>query len=124
MTAQTFNAIGITTLNDETKVRFSNDTIRHITRFNKAGAERIEFVDLPHEMTKIEALEHMLTCPEFQSEDDQATITDTLEEKVKKAAQVTARKSRVKAQSLSLSAIAKRNRKITSATDILGAVHG
>lgn len=120
MTTQLFNAAGITTLDNITKVRYSNDIVRHVKKFSKAGAERIDFVDLPQEMTKIDALKFMLTHPDFQSEDDQATIVETLEEKVKKATHVPIpRKKKLP----TLDSIASRNRKDTTVTDILSVIN-
>jgi len=71
-------------------------------------------------MTKIDALKYMLTCREFSSEDDQATILDTLADKEKEA-----RKGEVKVKkNISLDAIKNRPRKDVSVNDILEAVNG
>ncbi len=59
--------------------------VRRVKQFSKGGADRIDFIDLPQPMTKIDALKHMLTCKEFQSQDDQATIQDILEDKIKES---------------------------------------
>ena len=120
MTAQTFKVVGITVHNNEAKVRFTHDMARRVKQFSKGGAERIDFIELPNEMTKIDALKYMLTCKEFSSEDDQATIRDTLEDKEREAHKGTVR---VKAKP-SLDAIKNRPRKDVSVADILGAVNG
>lgn len=99
---------------------FTHDMVRRVKQFSKGGASRIDFVELPEEMTKIDALKYMLTCREFQSEDDQATINDTLEDKIKES-----RKGEVKVKkNISLDAIKNRPRKDVSVNDILEAVNG
>jgi hypothetical protein len=120
MTTQTFKVVGITEHNGNSKVRFTHDMVRRVKQFSKGGATRIDFIELPTEMTKLEALRYMLTCPEFQSEDDQATINDTIEDKEKEARKGTIR---VKKE-VSLDAIKNRPRKDVSVNDILEAVNG
>lgn len=120
MTTQTFKVVGITEHNGNAKVRFTHDMVRRVKQFSKGGASRIDFIELPEEMTKIDALKYMLTCREFQSEDDQATINDTLEDKLREAG-----KGEVKVKkNISLDAIKNRPRKDVSVTDILEAVNG
>jgi hypothetical protein len=120
MTTQTFKVVGITEHNGNVKVRFTHDMVRRVKQFSKGGAERIDFVELPTEMTKIDALKYMLTCKEFSSEDDQATINDTLEDKIREF-----RKGEVKVKTKpSLDAIKSRPRKDVSVDDILEAVNG
>jgi hypothetical protein len=81
----TFKIAGITTHNTSTKVRFTDDLVRRIKQFSKGGATRIDLIELPSPMTKIDALKYMATHPEFQSPADQATIADTLADKEKEA---------------------------------------
>lgn len=85
MANQTFKVAGITTHNGNTKVRFTDDMVRRIKQFSKGGASRIDLIELPSEMTKIEALQYMATHAEFQSAGDQATISDALADKQKEA---------------------------------------
>ena len=122
MTTQTFKVVGITEHNGNTKIRFTHDMVRRVKQFSKGGATRIDFIDLPEPMTKIEALKYMLTCKEFASEEDQATIQDTLEDKEREARKGTGT-VKVKAKP-SLDAIKNRPRKDVSVADILGAVNG
>jgi hypothetical protein len=82
---QTFKVAGITTHNGNAKVRFTDDMVRRIKQFTKGGASRVDFVELPSEMTKVEALKYLATLPEFASPSDQATIADTLADKTKEA---------------------------------------
>jgi hypothetical protein len=119
MTTQTFKVVGITEHNGNAKVRFTHDMVRRVKQFSKGGAGRIDFIELPTEMTKLEALRYMLTCPEFQSEDDQATINDTIEDKEKEARKGTVRVNK----SVSLDDIKNRARKDITVTDILEAVN-
>ena len=86
MAKQTFKVAGMTTNNGNTKVRFTDDDmVRRIKQFTKGGHTRVDFVDLPSEMTKIEALNYLATHANFQSPADQATIADTLADKTKEA---------------------------------------
>jgi hypothetical protein len=120
MTTQTFKVVGITEHDGNVKVRFTHDMVRRVKQFSKGGAQRIDFIELPTEMNKIDALKYMLTCREFSSEDDQATIQDTLEDKIKEFG-----KGGVKVKkTVSLDAIKNRPRKDVSVDDILEAVNG
>jgi hypothetical protein len=120
MTTQTFKVVGITEHDGNVKVRFTHDMVRRVKQFSKGGAQRIDFIELPTEMNKIDALKYMLTCREFSSEDDQATIQDTLEDKIKEFS-----KGGVKVKkTVSLDAIKNRPRKDVSVDDILEAVNG
>ena len=118
---QTFKVAGITIHNGNAKVRFTDDMVRRIKQFTKGGASRVEFVELPSEMTKVEALKYLATLPEFASPSDQATIADTLEDKTKEASKGNVK---VKATKPSLDAIKARSKKNkeVSAEDILAAV--
>ncbi len=119
MTTQLFTVVGITTNNEVTKVRFTDDMVRRIKQFSKGGASRIDFIELPSPMTKIEALKYMLTTKEFSSEDDQATISEVLEDKEKDAS-----RGQVKVKTPSLDNIKNRPRKAVTVTDILETING
>lgn len=89
MTDKTFIAVGITTSTTPkkgqvTKVRFSNNIVRRVKKLVKSDASRFDFVELPHPMKKLEALHYMLTRSEFSSAEDQATITDSIEDRTPK----------------------------------------
>jgi len=120
MTTQTFKVVGITVHNGNAKVRFTDDMVRRVKQFTKGGATRCDFIELPSEMTKIEALKYMLTCKEFSSAEDQTTIEDTLSDKEREA---TKGEVRVKAKP-SLNAIKARPRKDVTVEDVLEAVNG
>jgi hypothetical protein len=85
MASQTFKVAGITVHNGNAKVRFTDDMVRRIKQFSKGGATRIDLIELPSEMTKIEALKHLQAHADFQSAEDQATIADSLADKEKEA---------------------------------------
>lgn len=85
MANQTFKVAGITTHNGTTKVRFTDDMIRRVKQFAKGGASRIDLIELPSEMTKIEALKYLASHDTFKSAEDQATISDALADKEKVA---------------------------------------
>ena len=123
MSVQTFKVVGITVHNGNAKVRFTDDMIRRIKQFNKGGATRCEFIELPSEMTKIEALKYMLTRPEFASAEDQATINDSIEDREKESRknEVKVKVSKAKPSLDAIKARAK-NKSETTVTDVLDAV--
>ena len=94
--SQLFKVAGITTHGDMTKVRFTGDLVRRIKQFSKGGAARIDLVELPSAMTKVDALKYLATLPEFQSPADQATISDSLTDRVKETAPKVAKAPKVK----------------------------
>lgn len=83
MSEKTFKVVGITVHNGNAKVRFTDDMIRRIKQFTKGGASRCQFIELPNEMTKVEALKYMATHSDFQSVEDQATINDAVADREK-----------------------------------------
>lgn len=110
---QTFKVVGITVHNGNAKVRFTDDMVRRVKQFTKGGATRCDFVELPSEMTKVQALKHMLTLPEFANAGDQATIGDALSDREKEASKGTVK---VKATKPSLDAIKARGKKAVKET--------
>lgn len=113
MTNQTFKVAGITAHGDMIKVRFTDDLVRRIKQFTKGGASRCTFVELPTEMTKVEALTYLQTHADFQSPSDQATISDALEDRVKEAGKGTVKVTKTKAKP-SLAAIKARPKKVAA----------
>lgn len=124
MANQTFKVAGITVHNGNAKVRFTDDMVRRIKQFTKGGASRADFVELPTEMTKVEALKYMQTHADFQSAEDQATIADSLADREKAPATVKVKVSKAKAKP-SIDAIKARAKKPVkadvTAEDILNA---
>jgi len=118
MTTQTFKVVGITVHNGNAKVRFTDDMVRRVKQFTKGGASRCEFIELPNEMTKLEALKYMLTQPQYQSDENQATINDSIQDREKEASKGTVK---VKAKP-SIDAIKARSKKATTTVaDVLAA---
>ena len=85
MANNTFKVAGITSHGTSTKVRFTDDMIRRVKQFAKGGAERIDLIELPSAMSKIEALKYLASHETFKSAEDQATIADCLADKEKEA---------------------------------------
>jgi hypothetical protein len=59
-TDKKFAVAGVSTLDGKTKVRFANDTMR-IKILAKNGHTDVELIELPHEMTKAEIAQHMIS---------------------------------------------------------------
>ena len=118
-TTQVFKVAGITTHGDSTKVRFTDDMVRRIKQFTKGGASRVDLVELPTAMTKVEALTYLKSHADFQSAADQATIADSLADRVKevkvKEVKVKVAKAKVKP---SLDAIKARAKKTAPAVAV------
>jgi hypothetical protein len=57
-TDKKFAVAGVSTLEGKTKLRFANDTMR-IKILAKNGHKDVELVELPVEMTKAEAVQHL-----------------------------------------------------------------
>lgn len=112
-TSQTFKVAGITVHNGNAKVRFTDDMVRRVKQFTKGGATRCDFIELPSEMTKVEALKYMQTNELFASAEDQATIADSLADREKEAKKGTVK---VKATKPSLDAIKARGKKAVKET--------
>ena len=119
---QTFKVAGITTHNGNAKVRFTDDMVRRIKQFTKGGASRVDFIELPSEMTKIEALKYMAAHADFQSPSDQATIADTLEDKSKEASKGEVKVKAAKTKP-SIDAIKARAKKEVTPEQVLAAVN-
>jgi hypothetical protein len=120
MTSQTFTVIGITISSDgNTKVRFANDIVRRIKLFAKSGHTRIDLIELPNAMSKIEALRHIMRRPEFSSDEDQSTINDCLETKLADEHKNMGKK---KTTAMSLENIASRTKKNVTVETILDAI--
>jgi len=102
MTAEkTFTVAGTATQNGVTKARFANDLVARIKILNKSGCTDINLVELPHPMTKLQALQHLQTIGVTAGDAGHA-VTEKLAEKtrVAKAAEirVSVKPAAVKAQ--------------------------
>ena len=127
MSKNLFKVVGITVHNGNAKVRFTDDLARRVKQFTKGGATRCDFVELPSEMTKVDALRYMLTQSDFQSAADQATINDSIQDREKEAGKgevkVKAKSVKTKAKPSidSIKARGKKKAAETSVEDVLAA---
>lgn len=126
---QLWTCVGITVHNDVAKVRFGVDRIRRVKQFTKGGATRIDLVDTPSEMNKLDALNFLKSHPDFQSAMDQSVITDAYDYRAKVAGRATGevkvRVPRQKKDKPSLDSIKARARKAkaeVSAEELVQAV--
>lgn len=124
MAKQTFKVAGITTHGTVSKVRFTDDLIRRVKQFSKGGATRIDLMDLPNEMTKIEALQYLQKHENCQSPEDQALIADALADRTKEANKGEVKVKTSKASKPSIDAIKARSKKTKEVTaqEVLAAV--
>ena len=112
-TSQLFKVAGITVHNGNAKVRFTDDMVRRIKQCAKGGASRIDLIELPSEMTKVEALKYLATQELFNNASDQATIADALADREKTASkgEVTVKASKAKPSIDAIKARAKSTKK-------------
>jgi hypothetical protein len=109
------------------KVRYGTDIVRVTKMLNSQkkiwhkptgsclSPVRVDMVELPNPMTKIEACNYMLTLPEFQSPADQALIHDAIYSRTPKA-------PRVKKEKSSIDTLKQRRKNVTE-LDILAAIN-
>jgi CCR4-NOT transcriptional regulation complex NOT5 subunit len=112
---QLWTCVGITVHNGDAKVRFGVDRVRRIKQFTKGGATRIDLVDLPSEMNKLDALNFLKAHAEFQAPEDQAVISEAYDYRAKVASkavgEVKVRAIRAKKEKPSLDSIKARAKK-------------
>ena len=77
-TDKLFTVAGTSKLNGEYKVRFANDTMR-IKVLTKSGHEDITLVELPSEMSKLDAIKFIAGLDEFQTVGSKTAIADYLD---------------------------------------------
>jgi len=125
MAKQSFKVAGITTHGTSTKVRFTDDLVRRVKQFSKGGASRIDLMELPSEMTKLEALAYLQAHADFQSPSDQATISDAITDRSKEANKGVVKVKVTKAKAKpSIDAIKSRAKKeLTPAQVLAAALH-
>ena len=83
-TEKLFTVAGTATQNGVTKARFANDLVARIKILNKAGCTDINLIELPHAMTKLQALQHLQTVGITEGDAGYA-VASKLAEKVKEA---------------------------------------
>jgi hypothetical protein len=112
---QLWTCVGITVHNGDAKVRFGVDRVRRIKQFTKGGATRIDLVDLPSEMNKLDALNFLKAHAEFQAPEDQAVISEAYDYRAKVASkavgEVKVSATRAKKEKPSLDSIKARAKK-------------
>lgn len=110
------------------KVRFGNDLAGRIKILAKAAqASRLDFVELPTPMNKVDSLKYLATLELFKSSSDQATIADALSSREDKPTKPAKEPKTAKVKSttaLSIDSIKARTRKPdVTPTDVLNAVN-
>ena len=105
MSEQLFKVAGITVHNGNAKVRFTDDLIRRVKQFTKGGATRIDLIELPNAMTKLEALKYLQAHADYQAGDDQALISDAIADREKASKKGEVKVKATKAEKPSLEAI-------------------
>jgi hypothetical protein len=126
------------TRSEKTKVRYGTDMVRLVKMLTGPtkvedrtlgiclAPQRVELVELPSGMVKLDALRFLATHDKFQSPEDQAVISEELDKREPKAPRakrkdvVKVPKAKVKSK-LSLDTIVKRGKKDVAVADILAA---
>jgi hypothetical protein len=80
MTTKTYKYAGVSTSNGKTKIRFANDIMR-IKVLDKNGHEGVNIKELPTEMLKGDAVQHLSSIG-FAGED--SNVKDALKKAAKK----------------------------------------
>jgi hypothetical protein len=103
-----FTVAGTATNADGTaKARFANDLVARIKILNKAGCTNINLQELPHAMTKLQALQFLQE--QGQTGDAGYAVANKLAEKTKLA-----KKGEVKVKASSVKSAAKADAKVTA----------
>ena len=109
-------------LNSDRKVGVSKDVGGRGDGF--LDAKRVDLVELPTPMTKLDATKYLATHPDFQSPADQALLSDAQEARAPKTLRVKAEK-KVKVTKPSLESIRARGLEAAATVDdILNAIEG
>jgi hypothetical protein len=91
---QLWTCAGITVHDSVSKVRFGVDRVRRVKQFTKGGATRIDLVDLPQEMNKLDALNFIREHECFKSPEDQGVIAEAYDYRAKISGKVTTSKAK------------------------------
>ena len=103
-----FTVAGTATNADGTaKARFANDLVARIKILNKAGCTNINLQELPHAMTKLQALQFLQE--QGQTGDAGYAVANKLAEKTK-----IAKKGEVKVKASSVKSVAKADAKVVA----------
>ena len=112
-----FKVAGVSRRNGTFKARFANDLVARIKILNKSGCTDINLVELPHAMTKLEALQYLQTQG-FTEGDAGFVVASKMAEKSKVAKKG---EVKVKAEKPSMDKIRARKKTVT-AEQVLAAV--
>jgi hypothetical protein len=105
---KTFTVAGTATNADGTaKARFANDLVARIKILNKAGCTNINLQELPHAMTKLQALQFLQE--QGQTGDAGYAVANKLAEKTKLA-----KKGEVKVKASSVKSVVKAGTKVVA----------
>ena len=104
-----YSAVGITTRNNITKVRFGNDMVARIKIFAKQGDTVVDFSELPKAMTKYDGLVWLQTQPVYSNPVAKEAIDTKLNEIAKLA-----KAGEVKVQAKAPKAVAQTTDKVTA----------
>ena len=105
---KTFTVAGTATNADGTaKARFANDLVARIKILNKAGCTNINLQELPHAMTKLQALQFLQE--QGQTGDAGYAVANKLAEKTKLA-----KKGEVRVKATSVKSVAKADAKVAA----------
>jgi hypothetical protein len=105
---KTFTVAGTATNADGTaKARFANDLVARIKILNKAGCTNINLQELPHAMTKLQALQFLQE--QGQTGDAGYAVANKLAEKTKMA-----KKGEIKVKASSVKSVAKADAKVAA----------
>ncbi len=115
---QAITVAGITSHGTFTnKVRFTVNLVRRIKQFVKVNATRIDLVELPNPMSRLEAIAYLKTHADFQSAEDQATLDEAVETRTPKTPKVkvvkTVKTPKVKAVKVAKAKVVKTDAKPT-----------
>lgn len=91
---QKVSAIGTTTIDGETKVRFTNDIVTRSKSWQRSGVD-VELISLTEPLERLEALKFIQTHDKFQSPEQQRAI---LEQIILKEADIKRTERRIKRQ--------------------------
>jgi hypothetical protein len=84
MTDKVYSVCGVSTLKGDTKIRWANDVMR-IKVLAKNGHTDIQLVELPSEMTKLEAVKFISELQEFSDNASQGAIAEYMAKYAPKA---------------------------------------
>lgn len=122
MSDKFFSVAGIVTdSKGRTKVRYCNDLVGRIKLFSKNPEnKRVDFIELPNSMTKVDAIKFLMQHEKFSSSEDQMVLADALDTKSTEVKTATKKVKASKAD-ISLDTIRARKKNV-SVEQVLAAV--